>query len=291
MPSQLHEVLASLVREHPELAVTLVERALGIELGGTAARVSSETLSEIKPAEYRADAVFELLRDGEDAPARALIVEVQLRPDPEKRLTWPMYQAGLRRRLRCPVLLVVVAPSASTANWCAEAIDLDGQGSVVRPLVVGPRNTPVVTAEAEAARAPELAVLSVVAHGKGANAVSVGRAALSACVSLDDERARLYVDLIFFHLSEVARAALVGEMDLKNYEYQSEFAQKYLSQGKAEGELKAKADAVLTVLEARRMVVAPEIRERITGASELAVLQHWLVRAATVAAVEDIFEG
>ncbi len=142
MPSQLHEVLAALVREHPELAITLVQRALGLDLGGPfVARISGETLSEIEPAEYRADAVFELLRDGEEKPSRALIVEVQLRPDPKKRLTWPMYQAGLRRRLGCPVLLIVVAPSASAAQWCSEVIDLDGLGrSVVRPLVVGPRN-------------------------------------------------------------------------------------------------------------------------------------------------------
>ncbi len=288
MPSQLHEVLATLVREHPELAVTLVERALGIELSGTAARISSETLSEIKPAEYRADAVFELLQAGEDKPARALIVEVQLRPDPKKRLTWPMYQAGLRRRLGCPVLLVVVAPTASTASWCAEAIDLDGLGgSVVRPLVVGPRNTPVVTAEAEAAQTPELAVLSVIAHGKGANGVSVGRAALAACVRLDDERARLYVDLIFLHLSEVARAALEGDMDLKKYEYQSEFARKYVS----DGEVKAKAEAIVTVLEARGLAVAPEFRDRIESCRELETLQHWLVRAATAATTEQLFEG
>ena len=76
MPSQLHEVLASLVRDRPQLAVTLVKRALGIDLGSSAARVSSETLSELEPAEYRADAVFELVIDGEDRPTRALIVEV-----------------------------------------------------------------------------------------------------------------------------------------------------------------------------------------------------------------------
>lgn len=263
-------------------------------MGASAARVSSETLSELEPAEYRADAVFELVIEGEDRPTRALIVEVQLRPDPAKRLTWPMYQAGLRRRLRCPVLLILVAPTASTARWCAEAIDLDGLGgSVIRPLVVGPGNTPLVTTTQEAARAPELAVLSVIAHGNSANGVAVGRAALAACRRLDDERSRLYVDLILLHLSAAARTALEGEMDLKDYEYQSEFARKYMSrgraEGRAEGELEAKADAVLTVLEARGLAVTPAVRERIAATTELPVLQHWLVRAATVASTDDIF--
>ena len=120
MPSQLHEVLVSLLREHPNTAVTLVEGALGLAFGrGVQVRPSSETLAEVDPAEYRADAVFELVPEGADTPTRALIVEVQLRPDASKRFSWPVYQAGFRRRLRCPVLLVVVAPSASAARWCA----------------------------------------------------------------------------------------------------------------------------------------------------------------------------
>ncbi|MGH1348749.1 MAG: hypothetical protein ACRBN8_44850 [Nannocystales bacterium] len=286
MPSQLHEVLAGLVREHPKLAVTLVERVLGVELGGPVeAHISSETLSEIEPAEYRADAVFELVRTGETKPMRALIVEVQLRPDPKKRLSWPMYQAGLRRRLQCPVLLMVVAPTTSVARWCAEPIDLDGLGgSVVRPLVVGPQNTPVVTAEAEAAQGPELAVLSVIAHGMGVNGASVGRAALSACASLDDERTRLYVDLIFLHLSDAARAALEGEMDVKKYEYQSEFARKYLVEGKAEG----KAEAVVLVLRSRGFHVDEQVRTRLAslGVEEL---DEVLGRAVVVDSVDDLF--
>lgn len=288
MPSQLHEILADLVREHPELAITLLRRVLGVELGGAVeAHISSETLSEVEPAEYRADAVFELVRPGETKPARALIVEVQLRPDPKKRLSWPMYQAGLRRRLQCPVLLVVVAPTASVARWCAEPIDVDGlRGSVVRPLVVGPQNTPVVTAEAEAAQAPELAVLSVIAHGTGSNGAAVGRAALSACASLDDERTRLYVDLIFLHLSDAAKAALEGEMDLKKYEYQSEFARKYVAAGKAEG----KVEAVVLVLEGRGFHVEEKTKQRLSSldGEELDVV---LGRAAGVRSLDELFSS
>ena len=82
-------------------------------------------------------------------------------------------------------------------------------------------------------------------------------------------------------------------MDLKDYEYQSDFARKYMSrgraEGRAEGELEAKADAVLTVLEARGLAVTPAVRERIAATTELTVLQHWLVRAVTVASTDDIF--
>ncbi len=270
--------------------MTLVERVLGVELGGPVEpRISGETLSEVEPAEYRADAVFELIREGQTKPAWAVIVEVQLRPDPNKRMSWPMYQAGLRRRLQCPVLLVVLAPTTSSARWCAEPINLDGiGGSVVRPLVVGPQNTPVVMTEAEAARAPELAVLSVIAHGKGANGPSVGRVALAACTLLDDERTRLYVDLIFLHLSDAARAALEGEMDLKKYEYQSEFARKYVAAGRAEGKAEGKAEAVVLVLEGRGLHVDEKAKQRLASldADELDVV---LGRAAVASTLDELF--
>jgi hypothetical protein len=138
-------------------------------------------------------------------------------------------------------------------------------------------------AEAEAAQAPEPAVLSAIAHGKGANGPSVGRAALSACSLLDDERARLYVDLIFLHLSDVARAALEGEMDLKKYEYQSEFARKYVAAGKAEG----KAEAVVLVLEGRGIHVDAQAKLRLASldAEELDVV---LGKAATVSSLDEL---
>ncbi len=138
--------------------------------------------------------------------------------------------------------------------------------------------------EAEAARAPELAVLSVIAHGKGANGPSVGRVALAACTLLDDESTRLYVDLIFLHLSDAARAVLEGEMDLKKYEYQSEFAQKYVAAGRAEG----KAEAVVLVLEGRGLHVDAKAKQRLASldADELDVV---LGRAAVASTLDELF--
>ncbi|MEM6293015.1 MAG: hypothetical protein AAGA54_17195 [Myxococcota bacterium] len=294
MLSQLHEVLVALLREQPEVAAVLIERAFGLRLGGEV-RVSAETLREVEPAEYRADAVLELRSAGADRPERAVIVEVQLRADPSKRLTWPAYQAGVRRRLGCPVLLVVVAPTAGVARWCADPIDLDGEGaSVVRPFVVGPGNMPVVTDWAEAARMPELAVLSAIAHGHGDAAVDIGRAALAAFVDLDDGRQTLYVDLVFLYSSEVARAALEQEMDLKNYEYKSAFARKYVSQGRAEGRsegrAQGKAEAILLVLETRGFTVTDEVRAQVDALAPDA-LDDVLRRAATVGSLDGLFGG
>ncbi len=74
--------------------------------------------------------------------------------------------------------------------------------------MIGPSAVPVIADPAVAARDPELAVLSVMAHGHEASAEAIGRAALLASLDLDDERQLLDSDLVYFALSEAARTAL-----------------------------------------------------------------------------------
>jgi flagellar biosynthesis/type III secretory pathway protein FliH len=112
------------------------------------------------------------------------------------------------------------------------------------PLVLGPSGVPVVNDEQVARADPELAVLSAMAHGKDSDpdkALQIATAAMAASVGLDAERSTLYFDLVLASLSEAARKALQA-MDPAKYEYQSEFAKRYLSQGRAEGEAKGRAE-------------------------------------------------
>ncbi len=39
----------------------------------------------------------------------------------------------------------------------------------------------------------------------------------------------------------------------------------------------------------RSEITLAEVRERIAATTELPVLQHWLVRAVTIASIDDIF--
>ncbi len=71
------------------------------------------------------------------------------------------------------------------------------------------------------------------------------------------------------------------------YEYQSEFARKYVAQGRQEGE----ADAVLEVLDARGLKVDAEARRRILACTDLAQLKAWLRKAITVLSVQELFEA
>ena len=221
MPSMAHETLVDLFKNRPSLGAELLSEALGVTLPSyTEARLISIDLTQIQPAEYRADVVV-LLLDG-DVPVSVLIIEVQLGIDPRKRFTWPEYSMGARAVHSCPVSLLVVAPDPDVATWCAEPIETGIPGFVLRPPVLGRAAVPVVTDPAEAARRPELAVLSAMAHGAGELGAAIAAAVLPAIRELDDERARFYGDLVYNALNEAARRAL--EAMMKGYEYQSDFA-------------------------------------------------------------------
>ena len=57
-----------------------------------------------------------------------------------------------------------------------------------------------------------------------------------------------------------------------------------------EATFRAKAEAVLTVLTARAILVPDDARARVFGCTDTAVLDRWLTRAATAKRVEELFD-
>ncbi|WP_281404373.1 hypothetical protein [Pyxidicoccus fallax] len=282
-----HEGLLLLFRNRPALAAELLRDALGIGLPAwSEARVESAELTEVVPTEYRADLVV-LLWEGR--PVFAIVVEVQLSRDEDKHKTWPLYLSSLRSRVDCPTALLVVAPDAAVARWCARPIELGHPGFVLRPLVVGPDAIPVLTDVQEARREPELAVLSAMAHGQGEVGQAIAQAVMGAVVGLEGERVRLYVDLVVSSLNEAARHALEELMRSGTYEYQSEFARRYVAQGRQEGLQEGEKVALLEVLDARGLKVDAEARQRIQECTRPAQLKRWLRRAVVVQSVQELF--
>lgn len=284
MPSMAHEILVDLFKNRPSLAAEILVEVLGVSLPPyTQARLAATDLTEIQPAEYRADAVVVLL--DRDIPVRVIIIEVQLAVDPRKRFSWPAYVTVSRAIHGCPADLLVVAPDPVLAGWCAEPIEIGVPGFVLRPPVLPRTAVPVVTDPGEAARRPELGVLSVMAHGETEQGTTIAAAVLSAIQGLDDDRARFYHDLVYNSLNETARRALEAMM-IKGYEYQSDFAKKYVAQGRTE----EAARAILTVFRVRGIAVPDSVRERILAEKDPERLEHWLekaVVAASAAAVTD----
>ena len=240
MPSQLHEALLQLFRNRPALAPELLRDALHVELPSHSdVRIESADLTDIQPAEYRADMVAVL---AQDAPVLGIVVEVQLSTDERKKFVWPAYVANLRARHRCPVYLLVIAGDDAVARWAAKPIELGGNHRFT-PWVIGPAGIPEITNPTVAQLDPELAVLSAIAHGKDVDidkSVRIASAARLASRGLDAERSKLYFDLTMASLSEAARREFLN-MDLSKYEYQSDFAKHYVAQGKALGEASGEA--------------------------------------------------
>jgi hypothetical protein len=262
MPSRLHEDLLRLFQNRPALAAELASRALRAELPEyTEVRVDSANLSDLRPAEYRADLVILLMQS---APVHGIIVEVQLARNEDKEYAWPAYVCNLRSRVRCPVCLLVVTLNEGVARWASRTIELGGENRF-RPWVLGPSGVPEIADAEKAKEDPELAVLSAVAHGEDrdiSKAVQIALAAEVALLGLDEERSTLYSDMLFDALSEAARRAL-RDMNLPKYEYKTEFARRYFGQGEAKG----RAEIVLRQLTLRFGSIPDAVRARIEGAS------------------------
>jgi flagellar biosynthesis/type III secretory pathway protein FliH len=140
------------------------------------------------------------------------------------------------------------------------------------------------------------------AHGHKEVGPVIAQTVLAAVGGLDAGRLRLYVDLTLASLNEAARKALEELMKIGNYEYQSEFARKYVAQGIEEGLQKGRQEgrqeglqegeltALLEVLDARGLKVDAEARQRIMACTDLAQLKLWLRKAVKVHSVQELFE-
>lgn len=151
-------------------------------------------------------------------------------------------------------------------------------------MVLGPDQVPVITDLNTARRHPELTVMSVMAHGDAPDPAPIFTALLTALDAVDRDHADLYNDLVYSVLSAAARDRLEEFMTTTGHRYQSEFANRYFSQGEAKGEAKA----LLTVLEARGIEVPEEFRQRIVDCTDVDQLDNWVRRAATITKIEDL---
>src|SRR5262245_56030138 len=115
MPSLEHEALVDLFRERPELIPRLLADALPPPAPAHArCTVADPSLGQLVPTALRADLVVELC-DAAGVPQLAAILEVQLRPEPDKLEVWPSYLTTYRERRHCDTCILVVTPSRDVA--------------------------------------------------------------------------------------------------------------------------------------------------------------------------------
>jgi hypothetical protein len=282
--AHLHESLILLFRNRPASAVELLCQ-IGVQLPEyDDVVVESADLNDLRPAEYRADLVL-FLRHG---PRKQLgvIVEVQLARDRDKPYVWPVYIASLRARHRCPVCLIVITVEESVARWAGRSIEL-GPGTRCNPWVVGPSNTPAVTGLSHAEKNVEIAVLSAIEHGRFGDITLAARVASTAIVAsagVDAERSNMYLDLIYTVLSEGIPGLLEATMNSFGYEYKSDFALRYIGEGRTQGNTEARMDIILKQLALRFGPLTDAVQARIRHAqgAQLDALLEQVLTAQTL---------
>ncbi|TDC63656.1 hypothetical protein E1200_21805 [Actinomadura sp. GC306] len=293
MPSTYHEVPLDLFRNQPALAPELLQAVSGIKPPEyEQISLGSETLTDCKPTEYRCDSTV-LLGDPK-RPDLAIVVEVQLRPEPRKRYTWPVYLSTLRARRECAVTLLVLCPNESTAAWCREPIESGHHAWTLRPWALSLTEVPAVTDPDQARSLPELAVLSTVANADGPEQRAVLTAFAEALEVTDRDKGELYHDYVRSQLSQAARHCLEEIMQAGVYEWQSDFARQHIAEGKAEGIAEGKVagevELLLVVLESRGFAVDDELRRRIAHCRDLEQIHAWARRAVTATSLNDVFD-
>ncbi|NJP24547.1 hypothetical protein FLW53_10040 [Microbispora sp. SCL1-1] len=78
-----------------------------------------------------------------------------------------------------------MCPEASVARWCARPIELGHPGLVLKPLVAGTNEVPVITDPGQAAEDIELAVLSAIHHAATPEGPEILNALFAALHNLD----------------------------------------------------------------------------------------------------------
>ena len=137
------------------------------------ARLEAQDLTDLAPVEYRADAVVVLAAGTEPVLAVFVVIrEAQLRRDGAKRWSWPVVpDLTLRARLRCPAVLAGRlcrrfrgrrGRPGRRSSWGTPPRAI---GSSLLVLGTGPEYRTDHLTRWNAGRAPELAVLSAMAHG------------------------------------------------------------------------------------------------------------------------------
>lgn len=101
-------------------------------------------------------------------------------------------------------------------------------------------------------------------------AKSIVTTAIAAAGEIDDERGRIYFDLIHSFFKKTPKV-LEESMTSVAFKYQSDFARRYVAQGiaegKVEGRLEGRLDIILELLAIRFGPLPESIQTRVRGAS------------------------
>jgi hypothetical protein len=292
MPSVTHEAPIELIRQHPDLAVELLRVMSDVDLPSEiAVSLGPTDLSEVVPMKFLADAVVIVEDKATGEPALVIIIEPQGRDDPTKAFSWPVYVTVARRHLRCQrALLLVICPDPDEAMKCRRLISTGHPGFDLIPAVIDPLNAPGV-----GSASPYLAIFAAFMGAMNLEEDQGARAFLTAVRESGASAAnRKRLSTIMLNLaSDAARRRL--ETMMTTMEWKSDFiegfVQEGLQKGMLRGEVKAKSEDVLKIIDSRAINVTAEQREQVTSCTDIAQLDEWFDSALTAETAADIFKS
>ncbi|MEV2274088.1 hypothetical protein AB0I72_00760 [Nocardiopsis sp. NPDC049922] len=95
-------------------------------------------------------------------------------------------------------------------------------------------------------------------------------------------------------LGEAAQKHMEDLMAVDTWEWQSDFARKYVGigreEGREEGRAKEAARNVILILQDRGLTPSEQERQRIESCTDLDTLKTWVLRAVRVERSEDLFD-
>ncbi|WP_199034266.1 hypothetical protein [Glycomyces salinus] len=283
MTTYEHEAPLRLLQDNPKLAEELYCGLLGRRLPDyTDVKPGSEAMTRGDDAVIRnCDNVAVYYRGEKEA--FALLFEVQRGRDDDKRYSWLDYIASARTRLQCPVALVVITFDEATAKWTSEPIQTGHPGLILRPLLIGPSQIPVITDPDEGRENVSIALLSLIAHGGGEQGGDVIRAYYETIRGFDRTLWSRYAEYALNALQGdqfmVLQEIIMSDTTLPNTYRLGLFGEKYRegrAEGKSEGLVEGERTALNLYLELREIPVSQEVRFRIDSCEDAEQLKAWL---------------
>ncbi|MEV0281425.1 hypothetical protein AB0I22_34285 [Streptomyces sp. NPDC050610] len=292
MVSSSHEAMHRIFQEDPGIFARTF-RALGIPFSDpVAVSLLPTDLTETSPLERRVDTLLRF--DTAQDDGFLLAVEAQGKKDTAKPASWAYYVAHLWAKYGTPPVLLVVCQDKTTAAWAAGPFTIgpaQWPALTLRPLVLGPHNVPVITDVSVAARDIPLATLSAITHGREPNADAILKALASALKTVDQDTARIFIELTELGLGKAPAAQIWRDLMAADLSFfRSETSQRLRAEGQAVGVAVGVAKSILALLDQRGIEVSDEARERITGCYDSETLITWLTRVVSANSVADLFE-
>ena len=145
------------------------------------------------------------------------------------------------------------------ATWAAQQLPFAMETGWLQPLVVGPDAIPRITDPEQARADPELGVMSALAHGNGDGGEAVVMATFDGLGQLSGDLAMLYHDVVIRRLSVARRRALEVAMKQFGREFSSDFARKYVGEGRHQEAVRL----ILRQLVRRCGMIGPELQAQL----------------------------